>query len=87
MNYVRLFLEFLAKNRCLGRYFYYFEKQAKSVGDSDYSSKIKSLLSGNPKYYIFCAFVFSNTKEGENYWLELNYNWCAYLKINDDNER
>ena len=87
MNYVRLFLEFLAKNRCLGRYFYNFENQAKSVGGSDYSSKINSLLSGNPKNYVMSAFVFSNTKEGENYWLKLNYNWCAYLKNNADNER
>lgn len=87
MNYVRLFLKFLAKNRCLCRYFCNFEKQAKSVGGSDYSSKIKSLLSGNPKYYILSAFVFSNTKEGEDYWSKLNFNWCAYLKINADNER
>lgn len=87
MNYVRLFLEFLAKNRCLGRYFYNFEKQTKSIYGSDYTSKLNSLLSDIPENYILAAFLFSNTKEGEDYWLELNFNWYAYLKINADNER
>lgn len=87
MNYVRLFLEFLAKNRCLSRYFYNYEKQAKSVYGSDYVWSIYFLLSGNPKYYIVDAFFFSATKEGEDYWAELNSNWCAYLKNNADNER
>lgn len=87
MNYVRLFLEFLAENRCLGRYFYNFEKQTKSVYGSDYASKINSLLSDIPKNYILDAFIFSETKEGDDYWLKLDRNWCAYLKINADNER
>lgn len=87
MNYVRLFLEFLAKNRCLSRYFYNFEKQSKSVYGSDYPWSINSLLSNNPKYYIVNAFLFLATTEGEDYWAELNSNWCAYLKINDGNER
>lgn len=87
MNYVRLFLEFLAKNRCLSSYFYNFEKQNKSVYGSDYSWRIYFLLSGNPKYYMVDAFLFLATKEGEDYWAELNSNWCAYLKINVGNER
>ena len=87
MNYVRLFLEFLAKNRCLGRYFYNFEKQAKSANYYDYPNEINSLFSGNPKIYITGAFLFLETKEGLDYWAELNSNWCAYLKINADNER
>lgn len=87
MNYVRLFLEFLAKNRCLGRYFYNFEKQAKSEYGSDYAGKINSLLSGNPKSYILAAFRSSETKEGIDYWLKLDCNWYAYLTINADNER
>lgn len=87
MNYVKLFLEFLAKSRCLGRYFYNFEKQAKSVYGSEYAGAINSLLSDDPKDYIYAAFRFSATKEGADYWFELNDDWCAYLKINADNER
>ena len=87
MNYVRLLLEFLAKNRCLGRYFYNLEKQAKRLYGPDYSGKIDSLFSVNPKNYILEAFLFSKTIEGEDYWLELNHKWCEYLKINADNER
>lgn len=87
MNYVKLFLEFLEKNRCLGRYFYNFEKQAKSVYGPAYAGKLNSLLSDIPKNYILDAFLFSKTKEGEDYWLELNFDWYEYLKINDDNER
>lgn len=87
MNYVRLFLEFLAKNRCLGRYFYNFEKQAKSEYGSDYSREFNLLLSGNPEIYITGAFLFLETKEGQDYWAGLHSNWCAYLKINASNER
>lgn len=87
MNYVRLFFEFLAKNRCLGRYFYNFEKQAKSVHGPEYDNDINSLLSGLPEIYLTGAFLFFKTKEGEDYWLKLNDDWCAYLKNNADNER
>lgn len=87
MNYVRLFLEFLAKNRCLGRYYYNFETHIKSKYGSISSWRISLLLSGDPKNYILGAFLFSETEEGEDYWLDLNYNWYEYLKINADNER
>lgn len=87
MNYVRLFFEFLAKNRCLGRYFYTFEKHAKSVLGPEYDHDINSLLSGFPEFYLKSAFLFSQTEEGEDYWLKLNDDWCAYLKNNADNER
>ena len=87
MNYVSLFLEFLAKNRCLERYFYNFEKQSKSEFDPEFFNEINSLFSGNPQIYITGAFIFVETKEGKDYWAELNSNWCAYLKINASNER
>lgn len=87
MNYVRLFLEFLAKNRCLSRYFYNLEQQNKSEYGSDFPWRIYFLLSGKPKNYIEDAFLFSATKEGEDYWAELNSYWCAYLKIYAGNER
>lgn len=87
MNYVRLFLEFLAKNHCLNRYFYNLETELKSEYGSEYAWRIYFLLSGNPKCYIVDAFLFLKTKEGEDYWAELNSNWCAYLKNNPDNER
>lgn len=87
MNYVKLFLEFLAKNRCLGRFFYNFETQTKSKYGSISSWRISLLLSENPKYYIVDAFLFLETREGEDYWAELNSNWCAYLKNNPGNER
>lgn len=87
MNYVRLFLEFLAENRCMNRYFNNFENENKSVYGSNYSWRIYFLLSRNPKYYLVDAFLFSKTIEGEDYWVKLSSNWCEYLKINDDNER
>ena len=87
MNYVRLFLEFLAKNRCLGSYFYNFEKQAKSDYGPEYPKEINYLLSGNPEIYLTGAFLFFKTIEGEDYWLRLDDDWCAYLKNNLGNER
>lgn len=87
MNYVRLFLEFLAKYRCLSRYFYNLENHTKSVYGPDSPWRLYFLLSGDPKCYIVDAFLFSKTKEGENYWVELNSIWCEYLKIYPGNER
>lgn len=79
--------DFLRENKCLGSYIKNFKKNIlESAGLSLRSYGIfNGLKNRSPELAISCAFSWSDTEEGLEFWERIYYKWDIFL--NDDERR
>ena len=74
MNEKELFISFLKKNRIYRRFF------------KNCDIQIDKLCIA-PILFVTGAFVFYETKEGHDYWANIDMKWRAYLKKKKDEKK
>lgn len=70
----RLFNKFLRENKCK-RKFYRNEKKSRLLGDF-------IVYRTEESYYFYCAFTWSKTPEGRDYWEKIAEKWNDYFYDN-----
>ena len=74
MNEKELFISFLKKNRIYRR----FLKNCDGPISKFWYS---------PKIFISGSFIFHETEEGHDYWVNIDMKWRAYLKKKQDEKK
>ena len=78
------FRDFLKKEKAHDAYVINFKKEYRGVVKTP--SVKKFLESCPPKQWVRYAFVFSQTKEGERYWVDVQEKWHDLLDQNNCNK-
>ena len=85
MTWKEKFLRFLKEENVYGEWIYNLRQQHPTTDLDFWECKLKEILSEDKKCYkgINSAFCWSDTKQGNNFWLKLAIKWntkCGYLR-------
>lgn len=69
---IRIFTKFLKENNCYNEYFNNYNIEFAMLS-------FVYLLDYNYKGLFYSAFVFGETKEGHNFWHNLNNKWIEHI--------
>lgn len=72
----KAFLKFLKKNKCLKAF--KGNLNLSRLIDVDIDEYLRGL---NPRVYVLSAFVWNNTKQGSDYWREIDQKWLGIVEL------
>lgn len=77
------FILFLYEEKCLVNYFDNVKNYVRFDKEDDIKSRIKKLMKCRPINYLNCSFIWTETKENFDFWMDINNKWLCFI----DNER